>query len=161
MNSPYRVQVDDQGCDACLHGRTWWVIGPDEVASSTSYGDEEEANSLRDALNAAYALGRQNVIVDPWTKFTEVSPPASTRLLVWDAEFSSMAVMYSGDPQEAVETAAAMKYSHYMLPKSLRGPPAAELPAIQPLAVEAPAPAPESPPTPPSASPDYDDDLPF
>lgn len=54
---PYFTEVDNNGCSHCGSGRTWNVIGPDGVALSTSYEDEDAAIDLADMLNEAFARG--------------------------------------------------------------------------------------------------------
>jgi hypothetical protein len=54
---PYFIEVDANGCEKCSHGRMWSVVGPDGVASSTSYADEETAADLAEQLNTAYQVG--------------------------------------------------------------------------------------------------------
>jgi hypothetical protein len=57
MNEPYFIEVDTNGCSKCGHDRTWTVIGPDGTAHHTSYSDIEDAESLAEALNAAFYAG--------------------------------------------------------------------------------------------------------
>jgi hypothetical protein len=57
-NEPYFVEVDQNGCERCGHGKTWTVVGPDGVAHSQSFDDVEDAESLADALNGAFFAGR-------------------------------------------------------------------------------------------------------
>jgi hypothetical protein len=57
MSQPYKVIVDDDGCRECQSERTWCILDPYEVASSTSYGDEEEAEHICELLNTAYQQG--------------------------------------------------------------------------------------------------------
>jgi hypothetical protein len=164
---PYRVEQDNPGCSDCGHGATWWVVGPDDTASSTSYGDESEADSLKRALDSAFELGRDSVVPNPWTKFSpEAPPPRSTQLITWDYEFSSASSMYTGsaDVEADLEHARIMKYSHWMLSSALRGPPPAELPVIEPVVIEAPPPAPAAlvaPAAPVGESVPWEDDIPF
>lgn len=54
---PYFIEVDSNGCSHCGAGRTWCVVGPDGMASSTSYEDEDEASKLAERLNEAYWHG--------------------------------------------------------------------------------------------------------
>lgn len=58
-DQPYFIEVDTNGCDKCGHDRTWCIVGPDpdEQATSASYGDEDEAQHICDALNDAYYRG--------------------------------------------------------------------------------------------------------
>jgi hypothetical protein len=56
----YTVVEETPGCATCGHGRTWAVIGPGGVAESISYVDEEDAASAADALNEAFAFGRDS-----------------------------------------------------------------------------------------------------
>lgn len=163
MSGPYRVEHDNPGCSDCGHGATWWVIGPDEVASSTSYGDELEADSLKRALDAAYELGQQSTPANPWVKFSaETPPPRNVQLLTWDYEFSVAGSMYSGsaDVEADLNHARIMKYSHWMLASAMRGPPKDELPVVaQPIETAPPPPPP--PEAQAQAESDWTDDIPF
>lgn len=53
----YRVAVDDNGCEKCGRGKQWAVVGPDDTAESVMFSDEEDADALAAALNAAYNKG--------------------------------------------------------------------------------------------------------
>jgi len=55
----FTVEVDDDGCSKCSHGKTWGVLGPDDVASSQSWADEEDAQHFADEMNRAYELGQK------------------------------------------------------------------------------------------------------
>lgn len=55
---PYHVEVDTGGCERCGHGKTWTVVGPDDMAHSVSWEDQEEAEDFARAMNCAYAAGR-------------------------------------------------------------------------------------------------------
>lgn len=163
--SIYCIEQDTPGCNECGEGATWWVIGPDGVASSISYGDKEEAEFLARALNAAYELGRQSTPANPWVKFSaETPPPRSTHLLAWDAEFNATGSMYTSGPdgvEADLQHARIMKYSHWMLATAMRGPPKEELPVIEQVTIE-PAPEVPTPLAAPSDAPaDFWDDVPF
>lgn len=54
-DEPYIIEVSDLGCSQCGTGRTWWVIGPDGERPQT-FDEEEDAQQLAHALNAAYAI---------------------------------------------------------------------------------------------------------
>jgi len=54
----YRVDQDTPGCLACEHGATWGIIGPDDVAHHTTYGDRDDAELIARDLNAAFEAGR-------------------------------------------------------------------------------------------------------
>lgn len=173
-SGPFRLERID-GCGQCGHGELFDVIGPDDVAHSTQYGDQEEAESVRAGFDRAYWLGHQAGFIegqgDPWTPFAPDSmPPKNTALLVWDAEFASLSASWWGE-DSTIEYAQNMKWSHWMLPKKLRPPivvkpetPAAEPPTLEPPPVEPPQGAeapPRTPEAPASSTPDWDDDLPF
>ena len=57
-DDPYFVEVDTNGCDRCSHGKTWCIVGPDGVAGSQSFEDEEAASDLAEAMNEAYYAGK-------------------------------------------------------------------------------------------------------
>lgn len=159
MNRPYRVEISDRGCGECQTGMTWWVVGPDEIASSTSYDEEEDANSLAAALNAAYELGQQRTPANPWVKFSAETTPRSTQLLTWDYEYSTAGSMYTSGPdgvEADLQHARIMKYSHWMLATAMRGPPQEELPVIEP-----PPPAPAVIAAPLETPVSWEDDIPF
>lgn len=174
MSGPYRVEIDDPGCAYCQHDMSYNVIGPDDVASSTSYGDEEEANALRNALNHAYELGQQSNRVqlgNPWTAFAEGSmPPNGSPLLVWDAQFDSITSCYFIASHDTLESLRERQYTHWILVSSLIRP--ADLTPKKPVQVPtlAAAPPQEPPPAEPAAiqsllvdekDPAYWDDMPF
>ena len=57
-NSPaYVVIIDQDGCKECGHGRTFQVVGPDDVALGTTWEDLEFAQQIAEQLNDAYKLG--------------------------------------------------------------------------------------------------------
>ena len=58
VDAPYFIEVCENGCSKCGADRTWDVIGPDGVALSQSYHDEEDASWLAEQLNDAYFAGR-------------------------------------------------------------------------------------------------------
>ena len=62
---PYFIEVDDNACGTCGAGRTWTVIGPDGVAASQSWEDEEDATAYADALNHAFWRGRSLLLSPP------------------------------------------------------------------------------------------------
>lgn len=167
MTGPYRVEVDDQGCGECQHDRTWYVIGPDDVASSTSYGDEEDAHSLAAACDRAYELGKQSIGPAIWTKFAPESlPPPHSDFFVWDAEFNNVTTAYClGD---TLARAQQYKWTHWMPRNIMAPPPKDELPQQEPTPpVEAPEPPPldlltiQPAPAPEPIIKDWDDDIPF
>lgn len=55
----YRVEIGSPACPHCDTGATWDVIGPDGIATGTSYDDEPDADEMAAALNHAYELGRE------------------------------------------------------------------------------------------------------
>ncbi len=57
-NDAYFIEVDTNGCPTCGKGKTWSVVGPNGMASSTSYEDEEDAQNQADQLNEAFWHGR-------------------------------------------------------------------------------------------------------
>lgn len=58
MTTPYRVEVDKDGCETCGHGRMWTIVGPDNVALGESWGDKEFVDDIAQLLNEAYDAGR-------------------------------------------------------------------------------------------------------
>lgn len=38
--SPYRVEVENAGCERCSCGKTWTVVGPDEWAIGQTFENE-------------------------------------------------------------------------------------------------------------------------
>src|SRR5271170_3559645 len=58
--NPYFVEVDNNGCPGCWHGRSWVVVDPDGSNTGTSYGSEEDAGDLAQDLNRAFNRGRNN-----------------------------------------------------------------------------------------------------
>jgi hypothetical protein len=57
VSEPYFIEVDNNGCSKCSHGRNWCVVGPDGAAGGTSYGDEEDAAAIAEILNDAFSRG--------------------------------------------------------------------------------------------------------
>lgn len=60
---PYRVEVDNGGCERCSHGMTWTVVGPDGVAAGTSWEDEDVAGYQAGILNDAYRVGHSAALL--------------------------------------------------------------------------------------------------
>ena len=58
VREPYVVEIDSPGCESCDEGKTWTVVGPDGVAESESWYDEEVAAHFADRMNAAFRAGR-------------------------------------------------------------------------------------------------------
>ena len=168
MSGPYRTAQDDPGCYGCGHGTTWHVVGPDETASSTSYGDEEEAHALTHALNAAYELGQRNPKPVMWIKFALESMPSTGRVYVWDAEFGSVSTMYIyGTAAEILERTNSARYTHWLAESALPAPiiepaPVIETQPVEAATVELPVEPPHTPePQPSEREPAWDDDIPF
>lgn len=59
--APYTVekQFSCNHCGGSL-GRSFVVIGPDDVPLGATYDDEADADELASALNAAYTAGRES-----------------------------------------------------------------------------------------------------
>lgn len=53
----YRVVADSDGCPHCHAGKTWTVVGPDDVAIGQSFSEEVDAEETAEMLNHAYMLG--------------------------------------------------------------------------------------------------------
>ena len=56
--APYYIEVDSPGCEHCGLGARWNVVGPDDVATSTIYERQEDAEEVADDLSAAYRAGQ-------------------------------------------------------------------------------------------------------
>lgn len=54
----YRLEPCGRGCPTCGAGEFWDIVGPDDIALSTSWGDKEHAEELVEMLNDAYLLGK-------------------------------------------------------------------------------------------------------
>lgn len=54
MMGPYHIELDRDGCKFCGEGKTWWVVGSDDVGDSQSFGDEDAAQEKCDDLNEAF-----------------------------------------------------------------------------------------------------------
>lgn len=62
---PYRPSVDRHGCETCGAGKMFDVVheeNGEEIAESTSFEREEDAEDLADALNRGYHLGRNSLL---------------------------------------------------------------------------------------------------
>jgi hypothetical protein len=57
---PYTVEIDRAACEHCGEGTTWMVVDPDGVGDSTSFLEQEDAEHLARALNAAFERGRKS-----------------------------------------------------------------------------------------------------
>ncbi len=58
MIPAYYVEAEKKPCEHCGEGGQWNVVGPGEVALSTSYSDKEDADWIAGELNHAYEMGR-------------------------------------------------------------------------------------------------------
>lgn len=58
----YSAEVDTPGCEACGLGARWNVVGPDDVATSTIYEDQELAEEVAEDLSAAYRAGQTDAL---------------------------------------------------------------------------------------------------
>ncbi len=54
---PYNVEVEKGGCESCGHGVLYVVVGPDGIAGSVSYEDEEAAQDECASKNEGYEKG--------------------------------------------------------------------------------------------------------
>jgi hypothetical protein len=166
MTAAYRTEEDNPGCSDCGQGMTWHVVGPDKVASSTSYEDEEDADHLTRELNRAYELGQAagGPAAITWIKFAaESMPPHLARVLVWDAQLNIVAPMFVYEsPEETLKQARKLEYSHWVLESVIQPPPVEAAPAENALheaAAESPSPDPARQPV--TCDPDWGDDIPF
>src|SRR5690242_13232260 len=60
--TPYRVEVDHDGCERCSCGRTWTIVGPDDYAIGQSFESQEDAEDLARLLNAAHEYAEAAVL---------------------------------------------------------------------------------------------------
>lgn len=51
---PYRVEIDDAGCECCDAGKTWVVVDWENTAGSISYTNADDAHDICSMLNAAH-----------------------------------------------------------------------------------------------------------
>jgi len=167
MSDPFRVAMDDEGCGACEHGRTFHVIGPNEMANSVSYGNVEDAEYLRDECNRAFELGRR---ATQWTAFSESTmPPDLSEVIVWDAQFSRATSFIYFQTEHTLESLSQSQYTHYVLlakafsaPSDLAAtPPAIQAAPVPPLS-DVPTLSDAAPPDPAAQAEDqWGDDTPF
>jgi hypothetical protein len=62
IKAAYRVEAEEgKGCTTCGAGCLWTIVGPDEVAESTSWGDRDMAELICEAMNDAYEQGVKSV----------------------------------------------------------------------------------------------------
>lgn len=58
--TPYVVELSDEGCGECGKGRMWDVVFKrEDIAGSTTYADADEAQHEADLCNHAYERGRE------------------------------------------------------------------------------------------------------
>jgi len=57
MSQPYRVEVQEEGCDLCGAGKFWVVVDSEDTADATAYADREDAEHMADAMNRAFERG--------------------------------------------------------------------------------------------------------
>lgn len=53
MDTPYTVEVEQNGCERCGSGREWVVVGPDGIALGQTWSDKNEADELAERMNEA------------------------------------------------------------------------------------------------------------
>jgi hypothetical protein len=56
-HAKYFVEPEKEGCRRCGEGKTWNVIGPDDLALSTTFEDKDDAEHHASILNEAWRLG--------------------------------------------------------------------------------------------------------
>lgn len=167
MSGPFRVERIE-GCGQCGHGELFDVIGPDDVAHSTQYGDEEEARSICHAFDRAYELGRQAALLEahPWTAFAADTLPPDGSILVWDAQFNNITSSYWISSINNLETAQKMHWSHWVVLERIVAPPPGASREPPPVVIP-PAPPTLEPPLDQATekaiepAPDWTDDIPF
>lgn len=154
MAGPFRVAIDEEGCGGCGHGRTYHVVGPDEVASSTSYELEEDAQALLNDCNLAYELGERAGIAKGaaqgvqalWTVFSaDTMPPNRSSLMVWDAQFGGITPFYYVADHDTLEKLLERQFTHYVLASVFKPP--LDLVATPDPLIPTLRPEPEAPPT--------------
>lgn len=57
QTKPFFVEPEKDGCRRCGSGKSWNVIGPDDVALSTTFDDEDDAVHHAEILTEAYSAG--------------------------------------------------------------------------------------------------------
>ena len=57
MSRAYRVEQQGRGCERCGHGNVWSVVGPDDIAHSVSWTEQQDAVDFAEAMNEAYEKG--------------------------------------------------------------------------------------------------------
>jgi hypothetical protein len=57
----YVVEVENEGCVHCGHGKQWIVVDPDGIGGGTTYGDEEDAIEIAEMLTDAFEAGTQTL----------------------------------------------------------------------------------------------------
>lgn len=57
-DTPYFIEVDQNGCAHCDSGRTWGVVGPDCAALGTTWDNAQDAQDMADLLNTAFHFGK-------------------------------------------------------------------------------------------------------
>jgi hypothetical protein len=61
VKTAYHVEAErDRACVACGAGTLWTIVGPDDIAESTSWEDKELADDICEAMNDAYEKGVQS-----------------------------------------------------------------------------------------------------
>jgi hypothetical protein len=58
MESPYIVEMQNEGCSQCGHDAQYAVVYvPEQIGQSQTWGDREEAEHIVDMLNEAFERG--------------------------------------------------------------------------------------------------------
>lgn len=55
--SEYKIKEEDGGCQCCGHGNLWMVVNSEDLAISTFYENEDDAQEMCDELNDAFERG--------------------------------------------------------------------------------------------------------
>lgn len=101
-NGPYTVEKFD-GCPHCGNGDEWIVVDPNDVGSSQSWMDEEDAVCFARAMNTAYAFGATKESVKPVAmpsnpdRDPRKDPRAGDVLSVFDVEYKIVQVVHDMD----------------------------------------------------------------
>lgn len=76
MSEAYRIEAEKPGCEHCGAGSQWCIVGPDEIALSTSWEDKSFAEDLCEELNLAHEKALADChALHPASSWTEAEGP--------------------------------------------------------------------------------------